>query len=87
MSSMPTGYSTIIVYSDTMHTHLFCYAIIIQNGGKIVYAMDALFGLPRKKSAGISYCDPLAGNLFFGDQSTVDEFVYESKKVIVTDVS
>ena len=27
--------------------------------GKLVIAMDALFGLPRKKSAGTSYRDPL----------------------------
>ncbi len=37
--------------------------------------MDALFGLPRKKSAGISHRDPLHGTLFFGDQAAVDEYV------------
>ena len=42
--------------------------------------MDALFGLPRKKSAGVSYQDPALGSLFFGDQSTVDQFVAESCK-------
>lgn len=41
----------------------------------MVYAMDALFGLPRKKSAGTSYQDPLHGNLFFCNQSAVDQFV------------
>ena len=40
----------------------------------------ALFGLPRKKSAGVSYREPLLGSLFFGDQSTVDHFVAESSK-------
>ena len=50
--------------------------------------MDGLFGLPRKKSAGVSYCDPLLGNLFFSEQSSVDEFVSESKKSVTTsDVS
>ena len=37
--------------------------------------MDALFGLPRKKMAGTSYCEPLHGELLFSDQSLVDEFV------------
>ena len=46
----------------------------------MIYAMDALFGLPRKKSAGVSYRAPLLGNLFFGDQSSVDQFVSESQK-------
>ena len=46
----------------------------------MIYAMDALFGLPRKKSAGVSYREPLLGNLFFGDQSSVDQFVSESQK-------
>lgn len=46
-----------------------------------IYAMDALFGLPRKKSAGTSYQEPLLGSLFFGDQSAVDQFVAESSKI------
>ena len=37
--------------------------------------MDALFGLPRKKSAGVSFWDPIHGHLFFGQQERVDEFV------------
>lgn len=37
--------------------------------------MDALFGLPRKKAAGISFRDPIHGHLFFGKQERVDEFV------------
>ena len=36
--------------------------------------MDALFGLPRKKAAGISYRDPLHDQ-FFCQQPLVDEFV------------
>ena len=42
--------------------------------------MDALFGLPRKRSAGISYKEPLLGNIFFGEQASVDQFVAESNK-------
>ena len=48
--------------------------------------MDALFGLPRKKSAGVSYRDPLHGCLFFHNQSAVDEFVAESKQLKSTHV-
>lgn len=44
-----------------------------------MYAMDALFGLPRKKSAGVSYRDPLHDNLFFYSQSDIDQFVADSK--------
>lgn len=43
-----------------------------------MYSMDALFGLPRKKSAGNSYRGPLFGELFFCEQSTIDEFVATS---------
>jgi len=37
--------------------------------------MDALFGLPRKKSAGQSFRKPLHGHLYFSDQQAVDEYV------------
>ena len=37
--------------------------------------MDALFGLPRKISAGKSVRAPLFGNIMFMDQMTVDEYV------------
>ena len=37
--------------------------------------MDALFGLPRKKSAGVSYREPIQGGIFFEEQSSLDEFV------------
>ena len=54
--------------------------IIYQSGGIAVFAMDALFGLPRKKSAGVSYRDPLYKDLLFCDQSEVDQFVAESEQ-------
>ena len=38
-------------------------------------SMDALFGLPRKKSAGKSFRQPLHGVLFFDNQDEVDAFV------------
>lgn len=52
----------------------------LQTHGKTAYAMDALFGLPRKKAAGQSYREPLHGKLCFHDQLAVDEFVAQSKQ-------
>ena len=40
-----------------------------------MYALDALFGLPRKRAAGVSHRPALHGNLFFCNQESVDEFV------------
>ena len=37
--------------------------------------MDALFKLPRNKSAGKSVCTPLTGDLFFEYQAAVDEYM------------
>ena len=37
--------------------------------------MDVLFRLPQKKSAGISFRDPIHGHVFFGQQERVDEQV------------
>ena len=42
--------------------------------------MDALFGLPRKKSSGRSYRDAIHGHYFFHDQSAVDEFVFSAPR-------
>ena len=47
----------------------------MQTSGNLIVSMDALFGLPRKKSAGVSYRDAIHGNLFFGKQESVDEHV------------
>ena len=51
-----------------------------------MYTMDGLLGLPRKKSAGISYNEPLIQNPMFGDQSSVDQFVSESNPKWLTTV-
>ena len=64
--------------TPTICIKLYCneyFFYTLQSGGKVVYAMDALFGLPRKKSSGKSLRDPLFSNLLFCDQSSVDEFV------------
>ena len=42
--------------------------------------MDALFGLPRKRSAGVSHREPLFENLIFCDQLSVDQFVVDDEK-------
>ena len=44
-------------------------------------SFDALFGLPRKKSAGVSVTNPVRSGLLFADQQAVDDFVgnYQSK--------
>ena len=42
--------------------------------------MDALYGLPRKKAAGVSYREPLHRDLFFNNQSAVDQFVVENSE-------
>lgn len=47
----------------------------MQGRGKIIYSMDALFGLPRKKSTGLSYRDPVNGRPLFYNQVTIDEYV------------
>ena len=54
--------------------HGYSY-ILLQKSGQVVLSMDALFGLPRKKSAGHSLREAIHGHLFFRDQSLVDEFV------------
>lgn len=54
-------------------------------GGKCVYAMDALFGLPRKKSAGVSHREPLHSNLFFQTQLEVDQYVADNSNSKATD--
>lgn len=41
--------------------------------------MDALFGLPRKKSAGKSFRSALHGHIFLVSQPCVDEFVESSR--------
>ena len=43
----------------------------------MVIFIDALFGLPRKKSSGTSYIQPLYEDLFFLNQVDVDKFINE----------
>ena len=52
---------------------------ISQTGGKIILSMDGLFGLPRKKSAGVSHREPFLKDVFFYDQLEVDRFVSENE--------
>ena len=48
--------------------------------------MDALFGLPRKKAAGMSHREANHGHLFFGDQRSVDEYVSASAPIKISKV-
>ena len=61
------------VYSTSLPAHLCYYS---QESGTVVYAMDALFGLPRKKAAGTSCREALHGQQFFENQEAVDEYAY-----------
>ena len=70
MSSLPNGTSV---------NKVLFQGTIFQKEGKVVYAMDGLLGLPRKKSAAVSYRRALHGHLFFSDQAHVDEFVIQSQ--------
>uniref|UniRef100_A0A1X7UAW0 CxC1-like cysteine cluster associated with KDZ transposases domain-containing protein n=1 Tax=Amphimedon queenslandica TaxID=400682 RepID=A0A1X7UAW0_AMPQE len=61
-------------FLDQLDSGNVCPACPKDGGSKIV-SLDAIFGLPRRKNAGISFNDSLHGNLFFACQSEVDEFV------------
>ncbi len=68
---------------DIAYTYHLCllfnvFLKAINSDGKLVFAMDALFGLTRKKAAGASHRDPLHDRLFFCDQSAVDQFLADS---------
>ena len=47
----------------------------MKDNGRMILSMDALFGLPRKRSSGLSCRDALHGRIYFLDQVSVDEFV------------
>lgn len=49
--------------------------LLLTNNRKLIYAMDALFGIPKKKAAGVSHRAPPHGHLVFLDQSAVDDYV------------
>ena len=46
-----------------------------------MFSLDALFGLPRKKSAGTSVRQPVHGTIFFCEQEGVDEYVAHSQTI------
>ena len=54
--------------------------------GTVIISIDALFGLTRKKSAGISHTEPLNGNTYFINQVEVDKFVDSSPNSIQNNV-
>lgn len=84
MCALPAlRYNIYVSFNSYYYCTLFCSVIENQESGTVVLAMDALFGLPRKKSAGSSHRDALHGDLFFGNQAAVDEHVasYKTKKI------
>ena len=63
------------VHTCTCISYIKYDFVSIQESGTMILSMDALFGLPRKQSAGHSYREALHGNTYFVDQASVDEFV------------
>ena len=51
-----------------------------------MYSIDGLFGLPRKKSAGVSHRSAVHGDYFFCDQAQVDEVVKTSSNKVIPKV-
>lgn len=49
----------------------------------MIISMDALFGLPRKKSSGKSHSEPLSGNRFFFSQTEVDLYVAQNSQITI----
>ena len=52
---------------------------MLKEKGTAIVSMDALFGLPRKRSAGTSHRNPLYNNLYFLQQNEVDEFIQQQR--------
>lgn len=75
--SKPIYYNISTVQSISMLVIL--YIVIQMSNRKLIYSIDALFGLPRKKAAGVSHRRPLHGDLFFLDQNAIDEYVASRK--------
>ena len=53
--------------------------VVFRMEAKLFYPWMLYFGLPRKKSAGVSHRDPLLKDVFFYDQLEVDRFVSENE--------
>lgn len=66
----------IILISFNCACILICFLLYkLKNDGVLIESFDALFGLPRKKSAGSSVRQPLHGDNIFYTQEHVDKFV------------
>lgn len=48
---------------------------MFQEQGTVVISMDALFGLPCKRTSGTSYRPPLYGSVYFLQHDEVNSFV------------
>ena len=54
----------------------------MQEGGKLFYSIDALFGLCRKRAAGSSVRPPLQEGTFFESQEEVKSYIEGYKSAI-----
>ncbi len=59
----------------------YALQFVLKENGVVFESLDALFGLPRKKSSGVSLLPPERSGLPFADQQIVDNFVnnYQDK--------
>ena len=55
-----------------------------KESGVLYGSFDALFGLPRKKSSGMSVLEPVRSGFMFAEQQNVDNFVnnYQNRNSI-----
>lgn len=77
-----------VIHSSTQFRNIYPAIIDTFQEFRSELSMNALFGLCRKKSAGVSVRLPLFSHTFFEDQGRVDEFVtkYDSSDRIVDKV-
>ena len=78
MNAYHTVMVTLITNSQLMiAAYLFTLYLefIFKENGKVMVTFDGLFGLPRKRAAGIKRREPLLNDLFLFEQEGVDEFV------------
>ena len=63
------------VFTLSNYVMVCVFKLWVKVNGRMILSMDALFGLPRKRSSGLSCRDALHGTVYFVHQPSVDEFV------------
>ncbi len=56
-------------------TSLYSMKFIFKENRKVMVTFDGLFGLPRKRAAGVKRREPLLKGLFLLEQEGVNKFV------------